>query len=172
MGNNKLRITVIPLLYADGTHGPFYVILGHSKSSAAAPDQRRMLLVVKQLHTRAGFRVEDGWDYGEWTRELTIKNKRGQLVTETHWKSYIKHRVTGHVIISQVKAWNDTVTSCAHNDLIIKPERMKLGKLHLWMDRCGPHTTDAVSGIFDEIDVKTSHYAAATTSKVQVTCCY
>ena len=62
------------------------------------------MTVFKKLRVKNGFKVQDGWVLKIWSRELTIEK-----VTAEHKVYYLIHEVTGHVITSQVKAWNDTV---------------------------------------------------------------
>ena len=85
-----------------GQFAPLMLIIKHSVSSEARPDQTRMK-VIPELYKKDGFTARDGWEIGTWGKELTINSATGP-----HKGTYLKHTVTGHVITSQVKAWNDT----------------------------------------------------------------
>jgi len=91
--NTKARVTLIPTVDASGRFLPSMFILKHSKSSETHPDQTSMT-VVKNLHKRPGFTIADGWEFLEWERDLTIKNKKGVNVTRKHRVNYLLH--TGH----------------------------------------------------------------------------
>jgi hypothetical protein len=98
--STKLRITAVVTVRADGAFPPLMVIIKHSVSSAARPDQTRMR-VIASLHKEPGFTAEDGWEMRVWERTLTLKDKKGNLVTAGHKCNYLIHRETGHVITSQ-----------------------------------------------------------------------
>lgn len=91
-----------------------------------------------------------------WVKELTIKNK-----TDVHKVNYLIHNVSGHVITSQVKAWNDTVRMCMWFEIIILPIRNKLGKMLIWCDNCGSHLTQAVKTVIT--DLSTEEYDSRVT---------
>ena len=64
---------------------------------------------------------------------------------------YITHTDSGHVITSQVKAWNDTVRMVLWFEVIIKPIKDKLDKILILCDNCGSHKTSSVTDVIDEI---------------------
>lgn len=71
-----------------------------------------------------------------WEKELTIGD-----VTAIHKYYYIINDVTGAVITSQFKAWNDTVRMIMWLETIVAPLKERLGKLLIWFDNCGCHKT-------------------------------
>ena len=60
ISNTKLRITAVIAVSAEGTFAPLMIIIKHSVSSEAKPDQTTMT-VVRDLHKKPGFTVSDGW---------------------------------------------------------------------------------------------------------------
>ena len=60
ISNTKLRITAVIAVSAEGTFAPLMIIIKHSVSSEAKPDQTTMT-VVRDLHKKPGFTVNDGW---------------------------------------------------------------------------------------------------------------
>jgi len=70
----KGRITGVPIVDADGGFLPTFYILKHSRSSESNPDQTKMM-VIRQLHKKPGYTVDDGWEEKEWSRVMTIKGK-------------------------------------------------------------------------------------------------
>lgn len=73
------------------------------------------MTVIRNLHKKPGFMVNDGWSKFTWIKELTIKE-----VTATHTVIHIIHNETGHVITSLCKAWNDTVRMVLRFETVIK----------------------------------------------------
>jgi DDE superfamily endonuclease len=160
ISNSKMRITAVIAVNGEGCFAPLMLIVKHSASSEKRPDQTEMT-VIRQMHKKEGFRISDGWSLEVWSRELTINN-----VTATHKVNYLIHGVTGHVITSQCKAWNDTVRVCLWFDIIIKPllgERMLL-----WCDNCGSHKTTSVMEVIDEIGVDVAFLPKNMTGELQV----
>ena len=108
----------------DGKFVPLFIIIKHSVSSEDKPDQSGMR-VIRDLHSKnKGFGKDDGYDLIKWTKDLTIKG-----VKNTHACYYIINNVTGNVITSQYKAWNDSIRMIMWLDTIVKPLKEKLGKL-------------------------------------------
>ena len=102
--NTLLCITAVVAVSGNGEFVPLFIIIKHSVSSEERPDQSGMR-VIQDLHKKnKGFGLDDERDLIKWTKELTIKG-----ATNTHACYYIINKVTGHVIISQLKVWNDTV---------------------------------------------------------------
>ena len=80
----------------------FMFILKHSKSSDTDPDKTKML-VISNLFKKPGFRKEDGWDKFEWTRNLTVVDKKTKKdKPNTHKVIYLKHRGNNFFIHSVV----------------------------------------------------------------------
>ena len=160
ISNSKMRITAAIAVNGEGRFAPLMLIVKHSASSEKRPDQTDMT-VIRQTHKKDGFRISEGWSLEVWSRELTINN-----ITATHRVNYLLHRVTGHVITSQCKAWNDTVRMCLWFDVIIKPlvgERMLL-----WCDNCGSHKTTSIMEVIDEIGVDVVFLPKNMTGELQV----
>ena len=85
--------------------------------------------VITELFKKEGFRAEDGWVKDTWAKLLTIKG-----VTASHRCTYIRHTVTGHVITSQCKAWNDTTRMVMYFELVMRPIEVQKSKLMIWCD--------------------------------------
>ena len=137
-------------------------IIKHSVSSEEKPDQTKMTVIPK-LFKKDGFTIDDGWLLKTWQKDLTIKSK-----TNEHKVLYLIHSITGHVITSQVKAWNDTVRMCMWFELIILPIRNRLGKILIWCDNCGSHLTQAVKDIITECNVDVAFLPKNMTAELQV----
>ena len=88
--------------------------------------------------------------------------------TDIHKVNYLIHSVSGHVITSQVKAWNDTVRMCMWYELIMLPIRNRLGKMLMWCDNCGSHLTQAVKNVITECDIDVAYLPKNMTSELQV----
>ena len=59
ISNDKMRITAVIAVNAAGDFAPLMLILKHSVSSEARPDQTGMT-VIRDLHKKPGFTVDDG----------------------------------------------------------------------------------------------------------------
>jgi hypothetical protein len=138
ISNSKLRITAVIAVNGVGQFAPLMLIIKHSQSSEVKPDQTKMK-VITELFKKEGFRAEDGWVKDIWEKLLTIKG-----VTALHRCTYIRHTVTGHVVTSQCKAWNDTVRMVMWFELVMKPIKVEKTKLMIWCDNCGSHKTSSV----------------------------
>ena len=165
--NTKLRISAVITVSGDGNFAPLMMIIKHSVSSLARPDQSNMKVIVKMHKENKGFGDADGWAIHLWTKELTIVTK-GVSTTAIHKCWYIIHKDTGHVITSQWKAWNDTVRMVMWLELIIQPIKIRLGKMFLWMDNCGSHKTSAVQKVIDAIGLHMAYYPPNMTPILQV----
>lgn len=158
----KVRITATIAVNSIGHFAPTMFIIKHSVSSEKRPDQTKMR-VIPDFLKKNGFTPNDGWEMKTWVKELTIKNK-----TDVHKVNYLIHNVSGHVITSQVKAWNDTVRMCMWFEIIILPIRNKLGKMLIWCDNCGSHLTQAVKTVITECDVDVAYLPKNMTAELQV----
>ena len=158
--NVMLRITAGVTVNANGDTLPLLIIIKHS-ATAATPDQSKMR-VVRSIH-KNDFKKEDNWEEKLWEKELVTYSKKLKVdCTNTHKCWYLINTVTGHVITSQHKAWNDHVRMCMYIELILKPYKDKYLKLvdridvpFLWLDNVGSHLTKSVQDCFveNEIDV-------------------
>jgi hypothetical protein len=114
----------------------------------------------------------DGWFKSTWQRELSIKKgKRGSeyLLTAVHKVDYLRNNVTGEIVTSQVKGWNDTVRMAMLIDLILKPQAaLRGGCLLVWMDNCSAHHVDMLTPIFQEANVEVAFLPPNTTYLLQV----
>ena len=138
-------------------------MIKHSESSKDRPDQSRMR-VIRDLHSKnKGFDVDDGWNLIKWTKELTIKG-----VTNIHACYYIINNVTGNVITSQYKAWNDSIRMIMWLETVVKPLKEKLGKLLIWFDNCGCHKTAVVDDVISELGVQIACLPPNMTGILQV----
>jgi hypothetical protein len=165
--NTKLRISAVITVSGEGKFAPLMMIIKHSVSSFARPDQSNMK-VIRQMHKEnKGFGEADGWALNLWSKELTIVTK-GVSTTAMHKCWYIIHKETGHVITSQWKAWNDTVRMVMWLELIIEPMKLRLGKMLLWMDNCGSHKTSAVQLVIDALGLDMAYYPPNMTAILQV----
>ena len=163
ISNTKLRITAIVAVNGLGIFAPLMMIIKHSTSSEAKPDQTKMT-VIRELHKKNGFTSADGWTLDVWSKELTVKG-----VTATHKIIYIKHSVTGHVITSQYKAWNDSIRMCMWFEKVIKPLYIgSQNKMLLWCDNCGSHKTGCVMRTIDEIGLDIAFLPKNMTGELQV----
>ena len=161
--NTMLRITAVVAVSGNGEFVSLFIIIKHSVSSEERPDQSGMR-VIQDLHKKnKGFGVDDEWDLIKWTKELTIKG-----VTNTHACYYIINKVTGHVITSQFKAWNDTVRMIMWLETVVKPLKSRLGKLMIWFDNCGCHETNMVDEVISELGVQIACLPPNMTGVLQV----
>ena len=158
----KVRITATIAVCSTGHFAPTMFIIKHSVSSEKRPDQTKMR-VIPDLLKKSGFTTNDGWQMKMWEKEMTKKNK-----TDIHKVNYLIHSVSGHVITSQVKAWNDTVRMCMWYELIMLPIRNRLGKMLMWCDNCGSHLTQAVKNVITECDIDVAYLPKNMTSELQV----
>ena len=162
VSDSKVRITATIAVNSEGLFAPTMFIIKHSVSSEAKPDQTKMTVIPK-LHKKEGFTINDGWLLKTWQKDLTIKGKN-----DVHKVLYLIHNITGHVITSQVKAWNDTVRMCMWFELIVLPIRNKLGKMLIWCDNCGSHLTQAVKDVIIECNVDVAFLPKNMTAELQV----
>jgi hypothetical protein len=72
ISNTKLRITAVISVNGLGQFAPLMLIIKHSQSSEAKPDQTKMK-VITELFKKEGFRAEEGWVKNIWEKSLTIK---------------------------------------------------------------------------------------------------
>jgi DDE superfamily endonuclease len=162
VSDSKVRITATIAVNAEGVFAPTMFIIKHSASSEDKPDQTTMK-VIPELHKKEGFTVNDGWELHTYEKRLTIKNKN-----DLHKVKYLIHTVTGHVITSQVKAWNDTVRMCMWFKLIVLPIKNNLGKMFIWCDNCGSHLTQAVKDVIVECNIDVAFLPKNMTGELQV----
>ena len=88
---------------------------------------------------------------------------------QSHKVRYLKHRLSGCIITSQFKAWNDTVRMAMYIDLILKPLAEKHGgKFFLWMDNVSSHKVDLLEAIFKEANVEVGYFPPNMTQFLQV----
>ena len=121
------------------------------------------MTVIKELFKKAGFTANDGWELKIWQKELT-----GNGSKDMHKIIYIIHKETGHVITSQVKAWNDSFRMILWFEIIMHPIKIKLGKMLLWCDNCGSHKTSIVRDTIKEVDIDVAFLPPNMTSELQV----
>ena len=88
--------------------------------------------------------------------------------TDVHKIIYMIHKDTGHVITSQVKAWNDSVRMILWFKIIMKPIKDRLGKLLLWCDNCGSHKTSIVKDVIEQVGIDVAFLPPNMTSELQV----
>ena len=138
------------------------LIVKHSVSSEKRPDQTGMT-VIRDLHKKPGFTERDGWILKIWEKDISLSGVKAR-----HKVIYIIHDETGHVITSQVKAWNDTVRMVLWFEVIIKPLKEKLGKILIWCDNCGSHKTSSVTEVINEIGADVCFLPKNMTGELQV----
>ena len=138
------------------------LIIKHTVSSESRPYQKKMR-VIHDLFKKEGHKDSNGWSIKVWEKELTIKG-----VTAIHKCTYIIHEISGKVITSQYKAWNDTVRMVMWYELVMQPIRMKLGIMLLWCDNCGTHKTSSVRDIILETEIDVAFLPPNMTSELQV----
>jgi DDE superfamily endonuclease len=161
ISNTKLRITAVIAVNGLGQFAPLMLIIKHSQSSEAKPDQTKMK-VITELFTKEGFRAEDGWVKEIWEKSLTIKG-----VTALHRCTYIRHTVSGHVITSKCKAWNDTTRMVMWFELV--RQRIKVQtKLMKWCNNCGNHKTSSVKDVITETGIVIAFLPPNMTGELQV----
>ena len=158
ISNDKLRITAVIAVNGNGIFAPLMLIIKHTISSDVRPYQTRMR-VIHELFKKEGYRNSDGWSIEIWEKDLTIKN-----ATAIHNCTYIIHELSGNVITSQCKAWNDTVRMVMWYELVMHPIRIKLGQVLLWCDNCGSHRTSSVR----DADIDVAFLQPNMTSELQV----
>ena len=162
ISNTKLRITAVIAVNAIGEFAPLMLIVKHSVSLEKRPDQTGMT-VIREFHKKPGFTENDGLILKIWEKEIKLSG-----VTALHKIIYITHTDSGHVITSQVKAWNDTVRMVLWFEVIIKPIKDKLGKILIWCDNCGSHKTSSVTDVIDEIGAVVCFLPKNMTGELQV----
>jgi DDE superfamily endonuclease len=162
INNDKLRITAVIAVNGVGWFAPLMLIIKHSASSEMKPDQTKMK-VITDLFKKEGFTHRDGWIINKWEKTITIKG-----VTADHKCIYIRHTVSGIVITSQCKAWNDTVRMVMWYELVMKQVKDNLGKMLLWQDNCGSHHTASVSDVIRETEIDVAFLPPNMTSELQV----
>jgi DDE superfamily endonuclease len=164
--NTKLRITAVLTVNGLGEFAPIFLILKHSDKciSENKPDQTKMR-VLDNLHKKVGFRIEENWKLEVWEKEIEVNN-----VIKNHKCKYLINTVTGHVITSQHKAWNDQVRMIMWFDLIILPLKEKNEKknLFLWVDNCGSHKTELVRNYVTKNEIDVAYLPPNMTSELQV----
>jgi DDE superfamily endonuclease len=162
ISNTKLRITAVISVNGLGQFAPLMLIIKHSQSSEAKPDQTKMK-VITELFKKEGFRAEEGWVKNIWEKSLTIKG-----VTALHKCTYIRNTVTGHVITSQSKAWNDTTRMVMWFELVMQPIKLQKTKLMIWCDNCGSHKTSSVKDVITETGIDVAFLPPNMTGELQV----
>ena len=124
--------------------------------------------VLRKLHKKdEGFGLKDGWHLETWKRTLNIQNKKKEWEEKEYSCWYLIQDVTGHVIVSQLKAWNDTVRMCMWLELVMKPIRDRDGKLLLWMDNCGCHKVKCVEDLMIEFGIDLALFPPNMTGQLQ-----
>lgn len=98
-----------------------------------------------------------------WVKDLTTNG-----VTDTHKCWYFINSITGHVITSQNKTWNDTVRMVIWLDTIVQPLKLKLVKLMLWFDNCGCHQTTVVDDVINVFGLQVACLPPNMTGVLQV----
>ena len=162
ISNDKLRITAVIVVNGNGVFAPLMLIIKHSVISEVRPDQTRMR-VIHELFKKEGFTNLNGWSIKIWQKELTIKS-----VTAIHKCTYTIHQITGHVVTSQCKAWNDNVRMVMWYELVMHPIKTKFGKMLLWCDNCGSNRTSSVRDTIHETDIDVAFLPPNMTSELQV----
>ena len=161
--NIKLRITAVVAVFGSGVFAPLFMIIKHTISSLDKPDQSTMKVIKTMYNKNDGFGVKDGWRLVLWEKELTISE-----VTAIHKCYYIINDVTGAVITSQYKAWNDTVRMIMWLETIVAPLKERLGKLLIWFDNCGCHKTALVDSVINGLQVHVACLPPNMTGVLQV----
>jgi hypothetical protein len=122
--------------------------------------------VISMLHnSKEGFRATEDWEEGIWSKELPHQN-----ATVTHKVRYIRNRNTGHIITSQVNAWNDEVRFLMYVDLVLLPYMTSnnLESLFLWMDNFSVHVKQSVVEYLRSKGIFPGFYPANYTDDIQV----
>jgi hypothetical protein len=148
-----------------GQFARLMLTIKHSQSSESKPDQTKMKIIT-DLFKREGFRAEDGWVKDMWEKSLSIKGVKDmwekslsiKAVNALHRCTYIRHTVTGHVITSQCKAWNDTTRMIMWFKLVMKPIKVEKTKLMIGCDNCGSHKTSSVKEFITETGPATQYF--------------
>ena len=162
--NEKARFTALLWGTAGGKMGPAWLII---KCSVARADLSSVR-VLKDLHLKPGFTVDDDWKLGIWKRELTLKVKNKE-VTQTYIRPFLYHPASLTVITVQHKAWMDTPGICMWLDVQMKAwVDRKRGKALVVWDNCGPHKVAAVQSVASEVNVTTEELPVNTTDRLQV----
>lgn len=76
----KMRITEVVTVNAAGDSAPLMLILKHLFSSEKRPDQSKMK-IIRDLNTKPGFTVNDGWTSCTWEKEMTLTGVTALLKT-------------------------------------------------------------------------------------------
>ena len=154
-GDDYLRLTGLFSILACGKILPGFFIIKNSSKNVG--DLSRTT-VIKELHSVAGFRERDGWEYGifEDTLPLGVEDKAAQLRADITFKvPYIRHKETLTVITTQKKAWIDSVRMIMWLELQLVPYVEKSGKrLYIVVDNCGAHKVPCVKAAFDALGDK------------------
>ena len=161
--NIKLGITAVVAVFGSGVFAPLFMIIKHTISTLDKPDQSAMKVIKTMYNKNDGFGVKDGWRLALWEKELTISE-----VTAIHKCYYIINDVTGAVITSQYKAWNNTVRMIMWLETIVAPLKERLGKLLIWFDNCGCQETSLVDSVINSLQVYVSCLPPNMTRVLQV----
>ena len=138
------------------------------KCSSTKPDLSNTR-VLKEIHTRPGFTVADGWELLHWKRTLTILNKKKEEVSATYSRPYLKEKETGTIITIQHKAWMDTAGICMWLDTLLGPHfASKRGKAYLIWDNCGSHCVHAIKPVLEQWGITEKKLPKNMTGKLQV----
>ena len=151
--DDKARFTAMLFGDAKGKMGTVFLII---KCSPTKPDLLSTC-VVQNLHRQEGFTAADGWQLKQWSRSLTLKNKKHQLVTSEYKRHYLIHD-RGHVITCQAKAWMDSAGIAMWVDTVLGPHAASLPRKRfaLTWDNCSSHNSDAVQAVFQEHNIYTT----------------
>ena len=84
------------------------------------------------------------------------------------WLWQLLQEETGHIVTSQVKAWNDTTRMAMWFELIMQPIKEKLGKLMIWCDNCGSQKTNSVNEVVIETGIDVAFLPPNMTAELQV----
>jgi hypothetical protein len=163
--DDKLRVTAVIGVTTKGYFLPNMVIIKHSRSTTDESNFR----VLKTLHQLDGFCIQDGWELKTWIKDIPKKNKNTDMMEMVEYRSlYLVHQESGHVIVSQHKAWMDQVKMSMYTDLILAKFKEEHGKLLVWMDNCPSHCTDFVKAELTRHSIDAAFFPPNMTAILQV----
>jgi hypothetical protein len=169
--DSKVRFTVMMSGSASGKMMPPFTII---KCSVKGYDLSSTT-VIQSLHHQLGFRAVDGWSLRQWSRTLTLTDKKGAALTAVCKRPYLLYvghqhpHWRGAVITCQHRAWMDTPGLAMYMDTLVQPwkERTGLRVLFIW-DNCGPHGTAAVLQAMQSLGIAEAKLPKNMTDILQV----
>ena len=166
-GDEKSRFTSLETGDGSGFMVPSFHVI---KCSSKTPKDLSRTRVVHNLHALAGFTAAEGWALREWTKTLTINDKKHGPRPVTFKRPYLIHLEKLTVVTCQVKAWMDTAGVAMWVELQYGPyvARSCRGKSCLVWDNCSCHNVQCLKDIFAAWNIEVENLPPNMTDQLQV----